>query len=75
MPVSTFIIADSLVICKMEPEIGLAVLSLLSMYYLVDMHYPSDYAQILGLFQHACLGENFPDSERKTGFNTLIQLF
>ncbi len=74
-PITCFVVADGMIICKMEPDIPVAVLTLMATYFLIDLHYPLHYAQTLGLLQHICLEYSFPEKERKTGFVTLLNLF
>ena len=73
-PIASFVVADSITVCRMGPNIPVAIVSLIAIYYLVDLHYPIDFAQTLGLLQHSCLGLNFPEKERKTGFTTVLEI-
>ena len=72
--IAAFIVADGVTVCKLDPHIPAAVLTLLAAYFLVDLTYPLEYAQVLGLIQHICLAVEFRDNERKTGFSTLLQV-
>ena len=44
-PIASFVVADSITVCKMGPNIPVSVVSLIAVYYLVDLHYPIDFAQ------------------------------
>jgi len=74
-PTSIFFVADTLELCQIvPPAVDLAVLTLLGTYFLANLDFPVYCSQLLGLFQHHCLSTDFPESKRKMGFNTLIQL-
>ena len=48
-PIALFVVADSITVCRMGPNIPVAIVSLIAVYYLIDLHYPIDFAQTLGL--------------------------
>jgi len=74
-PVNIFIVADSLTLCEVpDADIGSALLALLASYHMLNLDYPANYAQVLGLLQHHCLLLQFPEQKRKVGFHAISQL-
>ena len=49
-PVASFVVADSITVCKMGPNITADVVSLIAVYFFADLHYPIDFAQTLGYY-------------------------
>jgi hypothetical protein len=67
MPNKLFIVGDSLQIAE-AADFVLALLLLFAVYYLMDLNYPQQFAQILGLIQQTCLKIKFPMSYRSAQF-------
>jgi len=74
-PVSIFVVGDAMTLCEVpNADIGSALLALLASYFMLNLDYPDQYAQLVGLIQHHCLLVHFPENKRKTGFHHVSQL-
>jgi len=74
-PVSIFIVADGIQLCEVpSANVASALLALLATYFMLNLDFPDQYAQLLGLLQHHCLAVHFPESKRKSGFMYISQL-
>jgi len=65
-----FICGDGLTICQMS-NLTDAVLALIALYFTINLEYPKEYSQLLGLIQLMCMGLEFPPSLRSTAFTCL----
>jgi hypothetical protein len=72
--ISSFLVCDSLTVCKWDGALCIAVELLLSAFFLLNINYSANCSQIMGIIQQVCLGVAFPVKERKTGFTELNQL-
>jgi hypothetical protein len=67
---TVFICGDGMKICQ-AITMADGVLYLIAVYFLVNLNYPSDYAQLLGFIQLMCLNIDFPQSLRSSAFVAL----
>jgi len=65
-----FIVSDGACVCDIN-TIENGLLLLLGVYFLLNLNYPKQYAQVLGFFQVTCLKQEFPVSQRSTAFTKL----
>ncbi len=68
-----FLIGDGVKVCKND-SLEYAILLLCATYYLVNLNYPKEFCQILGLIQMKCLQLEFPAKLRNTQFDLLKDL-
>ena len=62
--------SDGVCVCVTN-TIEYGLLLLLGVYFLLNLNYPKQYAQVLGFFQVTCLKHEFPVSQRSTAFTKL----
>ena len=63
-----FVIGDTRRMCE-AVNIADGLLYLIAVYFLTNLNYPEQFAQILGLLQHMCLHIDFPKSLRSAAFD------
>ena len=67
---NNYIVGDSITVCEIS-SVSKTVLILLALYFLLDLNFPPEYSQILGLIQMLCLDIDFPHHLRSSAFTTL----
>lgn len=67
---SLTVCSDGVKICQ-ATALADGVLTLIAVYFLVNLNYPNDYSQLLGFIQLLCLQIDFPPQLRSTAFTTL----
>lgn len=65
-----FICGDGRTICHMS-NLTDAVLALIALYFTINLEYPNEYSQLLGLIQLMCMGLEFPPSLHSSAFTCL----
>jgi len=69
--ISTIIVhGDGVNVCE-TTTVSQALLLLIALYYVINLDYPDEYAQLLGLVQMLCLDIDFPNNLRSAAFTQL----
>jgi len=63
-----FVVGDTRQICH-TTDMSEGLLHLLAVYFMLNLNYPSHWAQMLGLLQHMCLNIDFPQKMRSAAFD------
>ena len=63
-----FVVGDTRQICHAS-NMSDGLLQLFSVYYLLNLNYPSHWAQMLGLLQHMCLNMELPQQMHSATFD------
>jgi len=72
-PVSIFIVADGSQLYEVPgTNVASALLALFATYFVLNLDFPYQYAQLLGLLQHHCVAVHFLESKRKSGWSLLV---
>jgi len=67
---NNFIVGDGVTVMDTR-SISAAVLYLLAVYWMLNLNFPAEYAQLLGLVQLQCLDVDFPSALRSHAFTSL----
>jgi hypothetical protein len=68
--ITVFVCGDGLKICQ-ATKMAEGLLYIIAVHFLVNLNYPTDYAQLLGFIQLLCLNIDFPHSLRSSSFVVL----
>jgi len=61
---------DGITVCN-TTSLSEALLLLIALYWTINLNYPDEYAQLLGLVQLLCLNIDFPTSLRSSAFTAI----
>ena len=67
---NNFIVGDGVTVMDTR-SVSAAILHLLAVYWMLNLNFPPEYAQLLGLVQLQCLDVDFPPALRSHAFTSL----